>query len=109
MKIIVIISTSDKDKAAAGFMYATNAKRFGWVEDVKLIFFGQFEKYIAEEDKDAIKLLKMAKDLGLDAIACKKIAEDGGFYEKLKVHVETEYIGKYVADLITQGYVPLIF
>ena len=109
MKILVVISTSDKEKALAGLMYATNAKRYGWAEDVKLVFFGPFEKYIANGDRDVIKLVNMAKKLNLDSIACKKIAEDGGFYEKLKIHVETEYIGKYVSDLISKGYVPMIF
>ena len=39
-KLVVIISTSDVKKARTGAMYAINALKHGWMEEVKIFFFG---------------------------------------------------------------------
>lgn len=109
VKILVVIATSDKEKAKAGLMYATNAKRFGWVEDVKVVFFGPIERMIAEDDEEISNYLKLIRELGMESIACKRIAELGGYLDKLTVKIQTDYVGKYVSDLLAQGYTPLIF
>lgn len=109
VKILVVVATSDKEKAKAALMYATNAKRFGWVEDIKVVYFGPIEKMIAEEDEEIMSYIRLVRELGLESIACKRIAEIGGYLEKLKVKVKTEYVGKYVSDLLENGYVPLVF
>ena len=43
-KIMVIISTAEKEKALTGIMYAVNAQKNGWVDEVKVVFFGPFEQ-----------------------------------------------------------------
>jgi len=39
-RIVVIISSSAAVKARTGAMYAINALKHGWMEDVKIIIFG---------------------------------------------------------------------
>ena len=109
LKILVVVSTSDKEKALAALMYATNAKKYGWVEDVKVVFFGPAERYIAEDDESFDKYLEKLKGVGVEARACKRIAEIGGFEEKLRIKIPTEYVGEYVSKLMDQGYTPLVF
>ena len=48
-KVIVIISTAEREKALVGVMYATNVLKNKWLEDVKVFFFGPFEKLVAED------------------------------------------------------------
>ena len=42
-KVMVIVSTAEKEKALTGIMYAVNAQKNKWVDDIKVIFFGPFE------------------------------------------------------------------
>ena len=49
-KIMVIISTAEKEKALTGIMYAVNSQKNKWVDDVKVVFFGPFENLICEDD-----------------------------------------------------------
>ena len=50
-KIIVIISTGEAAKARAGTMYAVNALRYAWMEEVKLVFFGPAEELLLKDKK----------------------------------------------------------
>ena len=42
-KALIILATGEKEKALAGVLYARNAQKNNWLEDVKIIFFGPFE------------------------------------------------------------------
>ena len=46
LKVLVIIATGEKEKALAGLMYAGNALKFGWLEDLKVVLFGPSERLI---------------------------------------------------------------
>ena len=52
-KILVIVSTAEKHKALTGIMYAVNAQKNKWVNDIKVIFFGPFENLICEDEEVA--------------------------------------------------------
>ena len=45
-KLVVIISTSDPEKALTGMMYAINTVKNHWMEEVKLFFFGPAEELL---------------------------------------------------------------
>ena len=36
-KLLVIVATSDKEKAQTALMYAKNAMKRGWLDDVKVL------------------------------------------------------------------------
>jgi hypothetical protein len=48
--MMVIISTAEKDKALTGILYAKNAQKNNWVDDVRVIFFGPFENLVCEDN-----------------------------------------------------------
>lgn len=50
-KALVIISSGEVGKALTGLMWATNALRFGWMEDVRVIFFGPAQDLALENDQ----------------------------------------------------------
>jgi len=48
-KVLVIISTAEKEKALTGLMYAVNAQKNRWVAHLKVIFFGPFENLLTSD------------------------------------------------------------
>ena len=41
-KVMVIISTSEKDKALTGILYAKNAQKNKWVDEIRVFCFRSF-------------------------------------------------------------------
>lgn len=107
-KIVVIISTGEKEKAFTGIMYATNAQKNKWIDEVKVVFFGPFENLMCEDEETA----DFASQL-LDyetPVACKRLSDNAGISEKLKdMGYHVEYVGTIISDLIKSGYVPMVF
>ncbi|WP_237268671.1 hypothetical protein [Thermococcus celer] len=108
VKALVIIS-SDDDKALVGFMWATNALKHGWVEDVEVILFGPIERAVAEGDGRFLPWVEKLKESGKLPIACRRLAEMEGFEVSLKKYTRVEYVGKIIADYLEKGYVPMTF
>jgi hypothetical protein len=107
-KLLVIVATSDKEKALAALMYAGNALRRGWMDDVKVVFFGPSERLIVEDEEVSARAREISKAVG--SFACKAISdrqEISGEIEDLGVKVE--YVGTIVSDFIKSGYVPMVW
>jgi hypothetical protein len=107
-KLLVIVSTAEKEKAATGMLYATNAIKNGWLADVKVCFFGPFEK-LAATDPEVQEWVKGLNEHQA-AVACKFISDRHGVSDKLlELGVHVEYIGELVSHYIKDGYVPMVF
>jgi len=50
-KVVIILATGEKEKAIAGILYAKNAQKNKWLEDVKVIFFGPFESLVCDDEE----------------------------------------------------------
>ena len=105
---MVIIATGEKEKALTGLMYAQNALMLGWLEDVKIVFFGPSEQLIVQDEQ----LANQVKDIAVsgESFACKAIADAEGFsgeFEKLGVKVE--YVGPIISNFIKDGYLPMVW
>lgn len=107
-KILIIISTAEKEKAFTGIMYAANAQRNKWLDEVKVVFFGPFEDLITEDEEVAdfaSQLLEFEKP-----VACKRLSDNAGTSDKLKdLGYDVEYVGTIISDFIKKGYVPMVF
>ncbi len=107
-KVMVIISTAEIQKALTGIMYATNAQKNKWVDEVKVIFFGPFENLICEDEEVA----QAASHL-LDyqtPIACKFLSDRDDISGKLEdLGVNVDYVGSLISAYIDEGFVPLVF
>ena len=107
-KVMVIISTAEKDKAMTGILYAKNAQKNNWVDDVRVIFFGPFENLVCE-DQDVIQAASELLDYQTP-IACKTLSDRSGASTKLEeLGFNVEYVGALISDSIKAGYVPLVF
>ncbi len=107
-KALVIISTGEVEKALTGLMWATNALRFGWMEDVRVIFFGPAQNLALEDDR----VKEMAKGIAEaeKPIFCKFIADRDGNSEQLEqMGMDIQYVGSIISDFIKDGYVPMIW
>ena len=107
-KILVIISTAEKEKALTGIMYAVNAQKNQWIQDVKVIFFGPFENLICKDEEVATAASQL---LDFETpIACKFLSDRDGISEKLdEFGFDVQYVGSIISDNIKDGYVPLVF
>lgn len=107
-KIVVVLSSGEKEKAFTGIMYATNAQKNKWLDEVKVIFFGPFEDLVCADEEiaeSAAQLLDFETP-----IACKRLSDNAGISDRLKeMGYHVEYVGKILSDLIKDGYVPMVF
>jgi hypothetical protein len=107
-KVMVIISTAEKDKALTGILYAKNAQKNKWVDELRVIFFGPFENLVCEDDE----VIQAASEL-LDyqtPIACKFLSDKSGTSDKLtELGFNVEFVGALISDSIKSGFVPLVF
>lgn len=107
-KVVVIVSTGEKEKAMTGLMYARNAKDRGWMEEVKVIFFGPSENLLVKDED----IQDMAMQIGQNEkpIACKFLSDRDGISENIaSLGVDVEYVGTIISDLIKEGYIPMVF
>lgn len=107
-KVIVVISTDEKEKALTGLLYATNALKKNWLEDVKVFFFGPFEKLVAQDKEVQEKVNELQKYS--TPSACKFISDNDQITVSLEtLGYEVDYIGVTISEFIKKGYVPMVF
>ena len=107
-KLLVIIATGENEKALTGLMYASRTLSEGWMDKVKVIFFGPSERLLVEDKQIA----KAAKEMSHveKPIACKFISDRAGISEKIEdCGVKVDYVGTIISELIKDGYVPMVF
>ncbi len=108
-KILVIISSSDPAKALTGVAYATNSLKNGWLEDVKLMIFGPAEQ-LALTNSALQQALQGYMALDDSVLACKFVADQASASEGLaNLGLNVDYVGVPIAELIKQGYVPMVW
>ena len=108
-KVVVIIGTAERAKAEAGLMYAVNATKYGWLDDVKLIFFGPAENLLLA-DEDMQEFLREYHRHEKTAVACKFLADREGSDAGLKeLGLEVSYVGEMISNLIKDGYTPMVW
>jgi hypothetical protein len=107
-KAVVIISTGEKEKALTGIMYAFNAQKNKWLDEVKVIFFGPFEDLLCEDEEVADFASQLLEHE--TPIACKRLSDNAGISGKLEeLGYRVEYIGSIISNAIKDGYVPMVF
>ncbi|OEF99069.1 hypothetical protein BHF71_02485 [Vulcanibacillus modesticaldus] len=107
-KVVIIISTGEKEKALTGMMYAANALKNKWLDDVKVVFFGPSEKLISQDQELqelSSKILKYQTP-----VACKFISDNEEISNDLeKLGYRIDYVGALISDFIKEGYIPIVF
>ena len=108
-KLLVIIGSSDVDKANTGMMYALNALKNRWMEEVKVVFFGPSEKVLLE-NPDLQNLLEEYQNIGGVSSACKFISDRDELSPSINSPgVKVEFVGRLISNLVKEGYVPMVW
>jgi len=102
--LLIVWTSGDPDVAhKMVFMYAFNAQKNGWWDQVTLLVWGPSSK-LSSEDKDIQTSLKKMKDEGVELLACKGCADQYGVSSKLEaLGIEVKYTGTYLTDFIKSG------
>ena len=109
-RLAVMWTSGDPDVAhQVCFMYADNAKKQKWFDEVILIVWGPSARLLAG-DKDLQAKIKGMLDDGVKVQACQACSDSYGVTEQLrKMGIEVKYMGKPLTDLIQQGWHILTF
>ncbi|WP_240910633.1 hypothetical protein [Thermococcus sp. MV11] len=81
-------------------MWAVNAIKNGWAEDVEVVLFGPIEDAVARGDKRFVPWIERLRELRKLPRACRRIAEEKGFEEILGKNSRVGYVGAIIAELI---------
>jgi hypothetical protein len=107
-KVLIVIATGDPAKALVGVTYALRTLQEGWLDDVKLVFFGPGQDVLLTSSA----IQDMVVQIGEVArpLACKAVADRNGTVESTeRLGVEVAYVGKLISDMIRQGYAPMVW
>ena len=82
------------------FMYAVNAMKFEWWQEITLIIWGAATNLV-RESADAQALITRALDAGVIVCACKACADQLGASEVLEsLGVDVDYLGTTLTEIL---------
>jgi hypothetical protein len=94
-KTLYILWTNDNIITAEKmvFMYAINAKRYDWWDNVTLVIWGATAKLVAENERIQ-QLIAEARENKVYVTACKACSDQLGVSEILEAHdIDVQYLG----------------
>lgn len=107
-KLLVIIASGDREKVLTALMYAKNTIKYGWLEDVRVIFFGPSENLLVD-DTDVTSSASELSGLG-KPVACKFLSDRDNISERIEsLGITVDYVGTIIADLLKDGYTPMVW
>ena len=103
-QLLIVWTSGDPDVAHnMVFMYAYNAQKNGWWDQVTLLVWGPSEK-LSSEDTTIQESLQKMKEEGVEVLACKACADQYGVCSKLEeIGITVKYTGTYLTDYIKSG------
>ncbi|HLH85991.1 MAG TPA: DsrE family protein [Thermoplasmataceae archaeon] len=111
-KALIIISSGKEavDKALTGMMYAYNALKHGWLNDIQVMFFGPSEDLILSDNAKVREMLEKLKSQGVKPFACSAVAKDRGIEAGLmQIGLDVLPVGPLISSLIKKDYAILTF
>ena len=104
-RVLIWLASGDRSKLMPGLMWGRNAKRNGWVDEVRVVVFGASERTIMEDEE----LFNMVQEIE-GSMFCRRVAENEGTVEQLEgLGANLVYVGEPIAKAITEGYTVLTF
>ncbi|WP_321281307.1 DsrE family protein [Marinifilum fragile] len=109
-KLAIVWTSADKEVAEKMvFMYAYNAAKFEWWDEINFIIWGPSSKLLSE-DKDLQDYIKKMKEAGINVYACKACADMYKVSDKLsKIGIEVKYMGKPLTQYLQKDYKVITF
>ncbi len=108
-KVLVIISTENKENALGALMFVQNSIKNKRFEDLKLILFGPSEK-LASTDQALQSIIADIVSMNGSPVACKAISDMHNIGKELtSLGFKLEYVGDPIGQFINDGYLPMVF
>ena len=100
-KLAIVWTSGDRDVALKMvFMYALNAKRNAWAEEVEMIVWGPSSKLLSNDLELQAEVAAM-QEVGVVFKACKACADSYGVSDKLQeLGIEVKYMGVDLTEFI---------
>jgi hypothetical protein len=104
-KVLIVVSSADKEKIWTGLLYARSALTSDWMESAQLFLWGPSEEVIAK-DAELQEDVKEIINLGEKVYACKACSDKYSVSDKLsELGCDVEYVGSISSKFIKEGYV----
>ena len=104
-KVLIWLASGDRAKLMPGLLWGVNAKRNAWVDEVRVVVFGDSEKTVLHDDE----LFAMVQEIE-GSLFCQHVAEVEGTTEALKKKgAELAYVGQPIAQAIKEGFTIVTF
>ena len=104
-KVLIWLASGDRAKLEPGILWGVNALKYGWVDEVRFVVFGESEKLFLE-DNDLFNMMNEVES----PMFCKYLAElvgiEKGLQEKGANLVD---VGEPIAEAIKQGFQVITF
>jgi len=109
-KVFIVVSSEDKEVVKGpALMYALNAAKRKWMDEVKVIIFGPAQKLTAHHAEIQAKL-KELQDAGIEIMACKAYADEWNITGVLEeAGIKVIYVGPIISQLLKDGWASLTF
>ena len=103
-KLVILWTSGDREVALKMvFLYAGNAPRNGWWEDITLIVWGPSARILTEDLELQEKLTGLAQE-GVKLEACKVCSDSYGVSDQLAgLGVEVKYMGEPLTAYLKEG------
>jgi hypothetical protein len=103
-ELFILWTTDDPiTSKSMALMYAHNAFKNSWWDEVTVIIWGASTKYVSEDSSIQNRLKKMSND-GVKISACKGCADELGVSEKIKdLGIELKYWGEPLTEIIKEN------
>ena len=103
-KVLIIISSGDREKVWTGLLYARAALAGEWMGSAKIIIWGPSSEVIAK-DIELQDWVREIINMGEKVYVCKACSDKYGVSGKLKkLGCEVEYVGPISSKFIKEGY-----
>ncbi len=104
-RVLIWLASGDLETLRPGILWGTNARRYGWVDEIRFVVFGEAERTLPS-DPELFGWVIEAED----SVFCKLIADGMQISADLERQGATvDYVGSTIGDLIEQGWRVLVF
>jgi len=104
-KVLIWLASGERSKLLPGILWGTNAKRRGWMDEVRVVVFGDSEQTVMQDDE----LFNMVQEIE-GTMFCRHVAENQGTLEQLEQKgAEVVYVGEHIAKAISDGFTVITF
>ncbi len=106
----MILSSADLEvHNELSFKYAYNAKKQGWMDEVRVILWGPTEE-IAANNQEFQEQVRLLLDADIEVIACKACSDNYGVSDKLeKIGISVHYVGTLITQMLKEDWKQLTF